>query len=317
MKPVLLAAAVYNLLWGVWVVAFPGSFFRLAGMPEPLYPSIWQCVGMIVGVYGIGYAIAAFDPVRHWPIVFVGLLGKIFGPLGYVQAAWIAGTLDPRFGWTIPTNDLIWWAPFGLILWHAFRESQAGESRDAAPDQRTALAEAVTSRGDTVAELSTRYEVLLVLVRHLGCTFCREMLADLGAHRREIEQRGYQIVIVGQSPTDRLQAMAGDYGLDGVRVVSDPDRTLYRTLGLRRGTFLQLFGPRVWIQGLAALRRGHGIGRLEGDGFQMPGAFVVEHGRVIEAIRPGTAGQRIDFLAMTCATCGDATPPAAEVLHAR
>ncbi len=33
---------------------------RRCGTTE--HPEIWQCVGMIVGVYGIGYLIAAVDP---------------------------------------------------------------------------------------------------------------------------------------------------------------------------------------------------------------------------------------------------------------
>jgi hypothetical protein len=68
---------------------------------------------------------AALDPVRHWPIVLVGLLGKIFGPIGFVGAAmkgefpWIAGL-------TIITNDLIWWLPFAAILWHAWQQETGG-----------------------------------------------------------------------------------------------------------------------------------------------------------------------------------------------
>jgi hypothetical protein len=99
------------------------AVFRLTGMdPLPNYPELWQCIGMIVGVYGIGYWIAARDPVRHWPIVLVGLLGKIFGPIGFLLAV-----LNDRFpfemGLTILTNDLIWWIPFGLILWNARRQN--------------------------------------------------------------------------------------------------------------------------------------------------------------------------------------------------
>lgn len=127
------AAAIYNLVWGAWVVLFPYQFFDWVGMDRPTHISIWQCVGMIVGVYGIGYAIAATDPLRHWPIVLVGLLGKIFGPIGYVDGALIRGELDPAFGWTIPTNDLIWWWPFSAILWATWRRHRgctatAGES---------------------------------------------------------------------------------------------------------------------------------------------------------------------------------------------
>ena len=121
MSAALWVAAGYNVLWGAWVVLFPNHYFDLVGMERPLHPSLWQCVGMIVGVYGIGYAIAATNPFRHWPIVLVGLLGKLFGPLGYVDGAFIRGTLDPAFGWTIPTNDLVWWVPFSLILFGAYR----------------------------------------------------------------------------------------------------------------------------------------------------------------------------------------------------
>jgi len=116
----LLAAAVYNGAWGAWVVCAPLQPFRLAGMEVPRYPEVWQCVGMIVGVFGIGYAIAAFDPVRHWPIVLVGLLGKVLGPLGFLAAA-LEGRLPWHAGWTIVTNDLIWWGPFAAILLHAHR----------------------------------------------------------------------------------------------------------------------------------------------------------------------------------------------------
>jgi ligand-binding SRPBCC domain-containing protein len=70
---------------------------------------------MIVGVYGIGYIIAASEPETHWPIVLVGLLGKIFGPIGFAMAV-LSGTFPPLFGLTIVTNDLIWWIPFALIL---------------------------------------------------------------------------------------------------------------------------------------------------------------------------------------------------------
>lgn len=123
----LLVAAVYNLVWGAVVILAPNLFFELAGLELPRYPSIWQCVGMIVGVYGVGYWIAAGDPLRHWPIVLVGLLGKIFGPIGFVLTA-SAGELPWSFGWTIICNDLIWWWPFGRVLYlarQAQRRSQA------------------------------------------------------------------------------------------------------------------------------------------------------------------------------------------------
>jgi hypothetical protein len=116
----LLAAGVYNVLWGAAVVLFPGALFEFARMEPPRYPQLWQCIGMIVGVYGVGYLVAARDHRRHWPIVLVGLLGKIFGPIGFAQAV-IQGDLPPAFGVTILTNDLLWWVPFTLMLIDALR----------------------------------------------------------------------------------------------------------------------------------------------------------------------------------------------------
>ncbi|MFM7037845.1 MAG: alkyl hydroperoxide reductase [Planctomycetaceae bacterium] len=117
----LLAAAVYNLAWGTFVILFPVLPFTWLGIAAPNYPGLWQCIGMIVGVYGIGYGIAAGNPVRHWPIVLVGLLGKIFGPIGFLNAA-MNGEFPWSAGWTILTNDLIWWGPFAAILVHAWRQ---------------------------------------------------------------------------------------------------------------------------------------------------------------------------------------------------
>lgn len=120
MRWVLVVAGVYNIVWGAFVVAFPLAPFRWAGMAAPVYPEIWQCVGMVVGVYGVGYAIAALAPLRHWPIILVGLLGKVFGPVGMVAAIW-EGRLPKEAALVCLTNDAVWWVPFGLILWAAYR----------------------------------------------------------------------------------------------------------------------------------------------------------------------------------------------------
>jgi hypothetical protein len=122
---VLFLAGLYNLTWGSLVVLFPHTMFRAGGLERPdtpiNYPEVWQCVGMIVGVYGIGYLIAATAPFRHWPIVLVGFLGKAFGPVGVVLAAW-----NGAFTWHALTvnvfNDLIWLVPFALILHGAYRD---------------------------------------------------------------------------------------------------------------------------------------------------------------------------------------------------
>lgn len=115
---ILKAAAVYNLIWGAWVILFPQQFFEWLEMPPLNHPMIWQGMGMVIGLYGLGYWWASYRPVTFWPIVAVGLLGKIFGPAGYLFNL-LMGMPYPQFGWTLITNDLIWWIPFGMILWEA------------------------------------------------------------------------------------------------------------------------------------------------------------------------------------------------------
>lgn len=138
MAAVLKAAAIYNVLWGASVVLAPGLLFELLAVPEHQRPNatgtaIWQCVGMIVGVYGVGYWAASSDPARHWPIVLVGLLGKVLGPIGFVDAALVRQAFPVSFGWTILTNDLIWWAPFALILLRARRLARSAQGAPPPP----------------------------------------------------------------------------------------------------------------------------------------------------------------------------------------
>jgi len=116
MKHTLRLAAIYNIIWGAWVVLFPNMFFQLVGMEELNHPMVWQGMGMVIGVYGLGYWWAANNALKHWPIVAVGFLGKIFGPAGFLMN-YLQGKVPFAFFYTLITNDLIWWIPFGLILY--------------------------------------------------------------------------------------------------------------------------------------------------------------------------------------------------------
>lgn len=298
----LIGAGIYNLIWGAVVIVAPNLFFRLADMPPMRYPEIWQCVGMIVGVYGVGYLIAATDPRMHWPIVLVGLLGKIFGPIGFAYAVY-RGVFPPEFAWTILTNDLVWWVPFGLILWDAAR------SRGRLPDERvvtldTALDTLRDQHGQTLRDLAERQPTLVTLTRHSGCTFCKEMLTRLAEKQGEARDRGMAVAVITMSGVEANAALGEQFGLGGAHWFSDPDRLGYRALELRRGGVWQLFGPSVFLRGLVATLRGHRVGRLDGDGFQMPGAFVLHRGRVIRSFRAPTAAAQPDYGSMICEVPG-------------
>ncbi len=294
MQTILWAAAAYNVLWGAFVVLFPGAIFDWAGMVPPAYSEIWQCVGTIVGVYGVGYAVAATNPTRHWPIILVGLLGKILAPLGFLRAVQL-GHLPLAFGWTIVTNDLIWWLPFALIL-HQAHEYHLNGERTIAPQIIQFALRTRTSMGATLDEVSRISPVLLIFLRHAGCPFCRQALVDIAAQRQEIEAAGARIVLIHMGTEQHAGRFLPKYGLGGVLRISDPKRALYRAFGLGRGTLLQLFGPKVLVRGFrAGILEGHGAGKLVGDGFQMPGVFLLYHGEVVRAYRHQTAADRPQY----------------------
>jgi hypothetical protein len=117
-------AAVYNTAFGVWAGFWPGSFFRLFDLAPPTYPAIWACLGMVIGVYGLGYAYAAWQLDRAWPFIAIGLLGKLLGPVGWVltvsEGQWPMRTLT-----LLVFNDLLWWVPFGLFLLEGTRLGDA------------------------------------------------------------------------------------------------------------------------------------------------------------------------------------------------
>ena len=188
MRITLIAAAAYNIVWGAWVVLFPEAMFQWSGVSPPLYPQIWQCFGMIVAVYGIGYAIAARSPFQYWPLVLVGLVGKILGPIGFLQAAAV-GHLPWSFGLFVVTNDLIWIAPFALILRSAYIQWLSEDSRRVYEEAAQVLLETLrTNSGETVAEMSRRGPVLMAFLRHSGCPFCKEAAADLAREKAMLEK---------------------------------------------------------------------------------------------------------------------------------
>ena len=105
------AAAIYNAVWGIAVVLFPGPILRLAGLESSDASPLVQVMGMMVGVYAYGYYLLARDPKRYCGLIWIGLAGKTFGPVGFVYSA-ATGTLPWAFGWICLFNDFIWWPVF-------------------------------------------------------------------------------------------------------------------------------------------------------------------------------------------------------------
>ena len=159
------------------------------------------------------------------------------------------------------------------------------------------MAQTLTDKGESLAAMSENTPVLLVLLRHEGCTFCRNAMSDVARLRRKIEGLGTRIVLAHMSTNETFRAFAKRYGLADLSLVSDPERALYRGLGLPRGNLWQIIGPKVMWRGLKAVLAGHLPGKMSGDVFQLPGVFLLHHGKVIKAHRYRNSADKPDYAA--------------------
>src|SRR5271165_1538941 len=135
---------------------------------------------------------------------------------------------------------------------------------------------AVMQSGESLVSLSEASPVLLVFLRHAGCTFCREALGDIARARQAVEASGTRIVLVHMGDSADIDALVEKYELAGIDRICDNEQKLYAAFGLKRGRPWQLLGPRVWLRGIqAAILGRHGIGRPSADSAQMPGLFLI------------------------------------------
>jgi peroxiredoxin len=113
-------------------------------------------------------------------------------------------------------------------------------------------------------------------VRHFGCLFCHQMVADLVTRVPEILDRGARVVIIGNGTLEQARHFFSERKLprSGVDVVTDPRRESFAAAGLERGIFRTFNGRAVTAYG-AARAHGHRVTGLFGDLTQLGGLFVI------------------------------------------
>lgn len=296
MRLVLAAAGLYHLAFAVWVNAWPGMWFDWMGLEQPNHPMLWRGVGLLAGVLGIGLLIAARNPIRNWLIVLLGLSKIVVSTASISLAIW-HGTLPAAAFWMLLVDDLVWAVPLACILW-ASLQAHAGipPSRSTPFSIEEASRQYFLTTGKSLDESSRNRTLVLVFLRHFGCTFTRQILRSLEEMQREARQREATLVLVHMLQSGQETQYLGDHS--DVPRIADPRCELYRAFGLGKGGFLELFGPRVWWRGAIALFRGCGVGHLAGDGMQMPGAFLFRDGQVLGTQRAHSAAQLPDLPAL-------------------
>jgi hypothetical protein len=133
---------------------------------------------------------------------------------------------------------------------------------------------------------------LLVFLRHFGCAFCRETVAELRAAAAEPDYPPVLFFFQGSVAEGRA-LLRRDW--PEARAIADPELSFYEAFGVNRGSLLQMFGPGVLGAGMRAKRKGHSNGPRSGDIYRMPGAFLVRGDRVLWEHGYRHAGDHPDF----------------------
>lgn len=161
------------------------------------------------------------------------------------------------------------------------------------PDVRKAAAACRISSDETLADAADSRLLVLVFLRHFGCTFTRQLLRNLERIHDDARSHGAELVLVHMLPNGAEHPYLP--GHSAVTRIADPHRELYRAFGLAQGGIRELLGPRVWWHGFLSIVKGCGVGHLAGDGRQMPGAFLFHKGRILAAQRAKSASDLPDL----------------------
>ncbi|MBK6699205.1 MAG: redoxin domain-containing protein [Saprospiraceae bacterium] len=156
-----------------------------------------------------------------------------------------------------------------------------------------------TNEGYSLMEISNQKNVLLVFLRHFGCSFCREAMQEISILDKDLDHESTAIILVHMSSEEIAVNYFRRYKIEHLLRISDLDCTYYKHFGLIKGTFNQLFGFRSWVRGIeASLIKGHGWGHQLGDGFQMPGVFFISKGKILSEFKHKYASDKPDYLSM-------------------
>lgn len=115
-------AALYNFAVGGVMLAAPAQAAAQLNIAGAGGPFAIAMSGMLIAVFGIGYAMVAYAPARNRGIVWIGLIGKVgaavLATMQYTQGIIPAGTFALGMG------DLAFVVLFALFLWRGSQPSE-------------------------------------------------------------------------------------------------------------------------------------------------------------------------------------------------
>ena len=139
--------------------------------------------------------------------------------------------------------------------------------------------EGVNLSGRTLKEELGDVPKLLVFVRHFGCIFCRELIADMRSVSESQPEFPPILFFYQGTVSDGLEFFPSLWR--EAKAIADLPKVFYNGFGLERGGMKEMFGAEVWACGVRAALKGHFIGAPVGDPWVMPGMFLVHQHQIL------------------------------------
>jgi small multidrug resistance pump len=105
----------YNLLAGLGMLCLYHEGYKLLGVAKPEFNLPIQLVGVLVGLFGVGYWMVAAHPVENRNLLLLGFWSKLLGSLLGVYYV-LAGKLPLFFLAVLFVSDIGYLPPFAIIL---------------------------------------------------------------------------------------------------------------------------------------------------------------------------------------------------------
>ena len=141
------------------------------------------------------------------------------------------------------------------------------------PELRDAIVVGVEGQPVRVSSLWARRPVVLVLLRHFGCIFCKEEAAQFTAVAPDIEALGGTLAFIGSGSPQYARWFQEDYA-PRWPVYSDTNLVTYRALYAWRG-WITSINPLTWLLSVRAFLRGFRQTATMGDRTQQGAVCVV------------------------------------------
>ncbi|KIL42275.1 hypothetical protein SD70_01730 [Gordoniibacillus kamchatkensis] len=136
-------------------------------------------------------------------------------------------------------------------------------------------------------QLEGRQNILLFL-RYYGCTVCQLQIAKLIEGYGQFIENNVKVFVVLQSPPETIREQVNQEDIP-FTIICDPLQSLYRLYDVGAAGSKEELGSPALMEKLEEIRiRGIQHGKYEGNEMQLPAAFIINEGGVIQYVHYGT-----------------------------